>query len=117
MICPKCQSRMTTYDRQGVRIDQCERCRGIFLDRGELEQILAAEQRHYGAPTMPYGGHGGYGRPDSPPPFHGRPDSPGPYRGYPDSPPPHGGYHHPDSPPPYGHHKKRRRSFLEDLFD
>ncbi|RCV48961.1 TFIIB-type zinc ribbon-containing protein [Marinitenerispora sediminis] len=111
MICPKCQSRMNTYDRQGVRIEQCERCRGIFLDHGELEQILSAEQRHYGAPAMPYG------RPDSPAPYRGRPDSPGPYRGYPDSPPPHGGYYNADSPPPYGHHKRRRKSFLEDLFD
>ncbi|PRX96113.1 hypothetical protein CLV72_108119 [Allonocardiopsis opalescens] len=95
---------MRTINRQGLRIEQCEGCRGIFLDRGELEQIISAEQRHYGG-GMPHGG--GYG--DSPPPYRGRPDSPSPYHGG------HGGYS--DSPPPYGGQRRRRKSFLEDLFD
>jgi Zn-finger nucleic acid-binding protein len=34
---------MRTYERNGVLIDQCEECRGIFLDRGELEQLLDTE--------------------------------------------------------------------------
>jgi uncharacterized protein len=102
---------MMTFDRRGIRIDQCENCRGIFLDRGELEQIVNAEQSHYGAPA--YGGQ--YS--DSPRPYQGRRDSPPPYGGghYRDSPPPYGGGHHRDSPPPYG--RRRKRSFLEDLFD
>ncbi|NYE50169.1 hypothetical protein HDA32_005289 [Spinactinospora alkalitolerans] len=106
---------MITFDRMGIHIEQCERCRGVFLDAGELEQIVSAEQRHYGG-AAPYG-HGG--RPDSPGPYRGRPDSPGPYRGgrggYPDSPRPYGRGGYPDSPRPYGH--KRRKSFLEGLFD
>ena len=36
---------MNTYERNGVHVDQCSDCRGIFLDRGELEQLLNAESR------------------------------------------------------------------------
>jgi len=46
LTCPKCRGEMRTYERNGVLIDQCEECRGIFLDRGELEQLLDAEGRH-----------------------------------------------------------------------
>ncbi|MHB1569970.1 MAG: TFIIB-type zinc ribbon-containing protein [Solirubrobacteraceae bacterium] len=34
---------MRTYERNGVVVDQCRECRGIFLDRGELEQLVDAE--------------------------------------------------------------------------
>jgi uncharacterized protein len=102
---------MRTVDRQGVHIEQCENCHGIFLDRGELEHMLAAEDRFYGAtPYVPPGGH--RGKPDSPRPYrggHGKPDSPRPYRGE-----RHGG-HYSDSPRPYGH-GKQKKSFLGDLF-
>ncbi|WP_133848274.1 zf-TFIIB domain-containing protein [Labedaea rhizosphaerae] len=113
MICPKCQNQMRTVDRLGVHVEQCEGCRGIFLDRGELEQIAAAEQQHYSAAPPayqpePYAVHGS--RPDSPPPFRAEH-----HRRYPDSPKPYGG-HYQDSPRPYGH-KRKRRGFLEDLFD
>jgi Zn-finger nucleic acid-binding protein len=37
---------MRTYERNGILIDQCEECRGIFLDRGELEQLLDRERGH-----------------------------------------------------------------------
>lgn len=87
MICPKCQNMMVTVDRLGVHLEQCQGCRGIFLDRGELEQIAGAEQRHYAVPPQ-------Y-----------QPDSPRPYRD------------HRDSPPPYRGGKRRRRNFLEELFD
>ena len=53
MICPKCQNQMRTVDKNGVHIDQCEGCRGIFLDRGELEQIAGAEQSYYAAGPPP----------------------------------------------------------------
>lgn len=111
-----------TFNRQGLHIEQCEGCGGIFLDRGELERVVDAERRHYGAGAAygePYGPHPGAHYSDSPPPYHG---GHGPYRGRPDSPPPyygggHGPYRgHSDSPPPYGGHR-RRRSFLEGLFD
>jgi uncharacterized protein len=44
LVCPKCQSHMRTYERSGVTVDQCADCRGIFLDRGELERLVDAEQ-------------------------------------------------------------------------
>jgi Zn-finger nucleic acid-binding protein len=36
---------MRTYERSGVLIDQCTECRGIYLDRGELDRIVDAESR------------------------------------------------------------------------
>ena len=44
LICPKCQGLMRTYERSGITVDQCGDCRGIFLDRGELERLVDAEQ-------------------------------------------------------------------------
>ena len=44
LVCPKCQGLMRTYERSGVTVDQCSDCRGIFLDRGELERLVDAEQ-------------------------------------------------------------------------
>jgi uncharacterized protein len=103
---------MHTVDRQGVHIEQCQGCRGIFLDRGELEQIANAAQSFYG-------GHGAPHYQDSPP--HHRPHG----GHYSDSPPAYGHQqrgHYNDSPPPYGHHgghhggHKRKRGFFDELF-
>jgi Zn-finger nucleic acid-binding protein len=47
LICPKCGGEMRSYERNGVVVDQCTECRGIFLDRGELERLVDAEGRHY----------------------------------------------------------------------
>lgn len=46
LICPKCGGEMRTYERSGVHLDQCTECRGIFLDRGELEQLIDAADTH-----------------------------------------------------------------------
>ncbi|TDB76900.1 MULTISPECIES: zf-TFIIB domain-containing protein, partial [unclassified Micromonospora] len=43
LTCPKCHADMRQYERSGVVIDQCSECRGIFLDRGELEKLFEAE--------------------------------------------------------------------------
>ncbi len=43
LVCPKCQGAMRSYERSGITIDQCTECRGVFLDRGELEKLLDAE--------------------------------------------------------------------------
>lgn len=40
IICPWCHAEMHTRDRHGVEIDLCPNCHGIWLDRGELEQIV-----------------------------------------------------------------------------
>ncbi|WP_199441742.1 zf-TFIIB domain-containing protein [Umezawaea beigongshangensis] len=43
MQCPKCHANMRTYDRMGVHIEQCDGCRGVFLDYGELEALNRLE--------------------------------------------------------------------------
>jgi len=45
MQCPKCHANMRTFDRMGVHIEQCDGCRGVFLDYGELEAITRLEQQ------------------------------------------------------------------------
>ena len=45
--CPKCRGPWRRVERNGLVIDQCEQCQGIFLDRGELEQLLGAERAYY----------------------------------------------------------------------
>lgn len=48
LVCPKCKNPMRTYARNGITIDQCTICHGIFLDRGELEQLITAESSYLG---------------------------------------------------------------------
>lgn len=57
LLCPKCQNLMQQYERNGVHVDQCTECKGLFLDRGELEHLMKAEAAYYG--TAP-AGPGGY---------------------------------------------------------
>ena len=54
LVCPKCQGAMRAYERKGVTIDQCQECRGVFLDRGELDLLIDAEEQRYAAPPEPY---------------------------------------------------------------
>ncbi len=44
---------MRSYERNGVTVDQCTDCRGLFLDRGELEHLIDAESRFNGGPAAP----------------------------------------------------------------
>jgi len=57
LTCPKCHGEMRSYERSGVHVDQCAECRGIFLDRGELERLIDAENswadRVTAAPSSP----------------------------------------------------------------
>jgi uncharacterized protein len=89
MACPIDGATLVMSERQGIEIDYCPSCRGVWLDRGELDKIIerssAAEQptapptpanQSYGAPPQQHYGHG----------YHGKPH-------------------------------KRRKSFLEELFD
>ena len=42
MNCPRCEtSQLHEKERDGVTIDLCRECRGIWLDRGELEKLIA----------------------------------------------------------------------------
>ena len=40
MKCPQCETMLTIAERQGVEIDLCPKCRGVWLDRGELDKII-----------------------------------------------------------------------------
>jgi uncharacterized protein len=46
MRCPKCETALDTHERHGVVIEQCPGCQGVFLDRGELEQLIDAESEY-----------------------------------------------------------------------
>ncbi|MFN0248462.1 MAG: zf-TFIIB domain-containing protein [Kofleriaceae bacterium] len=43
MNCPRCSRSMSEVDRDGITIDRCNSCRGIWLDRGELEKLIARD--------------------------------------------------------------------------
>lgn len=93
LLCPKCTSEMRTYERNGVTVDQCTSCKGIFLDRGELDRLIDAEGSFYNS------GNAASAAPQAPP---------APYRDndrYDD-----------DRRPGYSS-GKRRKSFLGELFD
>ncbi|WP_129841529.1 zf-TFIIB domain-containing protein [Streptomyces sp. RFCAC02] len=83
MQCPKCGAMMHTFNRNGVQIEQCSGCRGIFLDFGELEQLTRLEAQ-WSAPQAP------------PPAAPYQQQGHGPAWGAPQ----HGGH--------YGHHGHRR---------
>ena len=40
MQCPSCQTELKAATRHGVHIDICPECRGVWLDRGEIENLL-----------------------------------------------------------------------------
>ncbi|HEX2411179.1 MAG TPA: zf-TFIIB domain-containing protein [Solirubrobacteraceae bacterium] len=49
MTCPSCGGELVDLERSGVRVDACRNCRGVWLDRGELDRILENERRVVGA--------------------------------------------------------------------
>lgn len=40
MNCPNCNETLIMADRQGIEIDYCPKCRGVWLDKGELDKII-----------------------------------------------------------------------------
>ena len=76
LSCPKCQSEMRSYERNRVLVDQCTGCGGLFLDKGELEQLSAAENSWHG-----------------------------------------GSQHAPQQQSPQQPYRKKKKSFLSELFD
>ncbi|MCI1261901.1 MAG: zf-TFIIB domain-containing protein [Tetrasphaera jenkinsii] len=118
LTCPKCGSAMRSYERNRVLVDQCTGCGGLFLDRGELEALVAAEtawnQSAPPAPQQPMaqqspapqpGIQDGRGYQQPPVQAYGQ----APYRTYSKAP------RYATSKGYYGH--RRRRSFLSELFD
>ena len=95
MTCPVDGAELKMSERQGVEIDYCPTCRGVWLDRGELDKIIDRA--------------GPEAAPPPPPPAEVRPQQQQPhYRGD-DRSYDRGGYD-----PRY---KKKRKSFLDDIFD
>lgn len=47
MKCPSCNETLLMSDKKGIEIDYCPSCRGIWLDRGELEKIIERSADHY----------------------------------------------------------------------
>lgn len=46
MKCPNCSETLIMTERQGVEIDYCPKCRGVWLDKGELDKILEKSQQN-----------------------------------------------------------------------
>jgi Zn-finger nucleic acid-binding protein len=71
MKCPTCpDSTLAMTDRQGFEIDYCPQCRGVWLDRGELDKLIER------AASMPPVGGSHRGKPHpSRPPYGRRPKS------------------------------------------
>lgn len=88
MNCPVCNVELKMADRQGVEVNYCPGCRGVWIERGGLDKIidrsagLSARSRQTEYPQSEYGGH-----------------------------------HHDDDDDEHGHGSRRRRSFLSNLFD
>ena len=111
MRCPVDNETLVMADRSGVEIDYCPKCRGVWLDRGELDKIIDRAAGGPAAPVMADADQprGTRGFPSAPPPVY----QPEPQR-------PRGSYRgddHDDDAHRSGRNKKRRESFLGDLFD
>lgn len=78
LLCPACMVELSIAERQGVEIDYCPKCRGVWLDRGELDKII--DRSAATAPTQQ-------------------------------------GYEEEEYRSRGGRRPRRRKSFLEELFD
>lgn len=98
MQCPVDGTTLQMSERSGIEIDYCPQCRGVWLDRGELDKIIQRSEQD-SAPAAP--------QPQAPPLQPG-----GPWGQQPGYPPQHG------YDPRHGHKPyKRKKSFLHELFD
>jgi Zn-finger nucleic acid-binding protein len=96
MACPVDGAALVMSERSGIEIDYCPTCRGVWLDRGELDKIIERNASSQ-APQQAQA-------PQAPPPQP---------QGAPWGAPPQQNYGH-----GYGHHPhKRKKSFLEEIFD
>jgi uncharacterized protein len=60
MQCPTDGTTLTMSERSGIEIDYCPQCRGVWLDRGELDKIIErsmTQQAPAAAPPPPQGGY------------------------------------------------------------
>ena len=102
MQCPVCKVPLVMTDRQGIEIDYCPQCRGVWLDRGELDKIIERQATMTGQVPAQAPGYRGYeGRPHE---YDDDDDDDDDRR--------HGGY---DRGGYYD--RRRRRGWLGDIFD
>ena len=53
MLCPHCKNTtLAMTERQGIEIDYCPTCRGIWLDRGELDRLIERAERESAPPAF-----------------------------------------------------------------
>ena len=98
MLCPTCDNvSLAMTDRQGIEIDYCPNCRGIWLDRGELDRLIERAESASAATASAHVGPAAPPRHDAS--YTRQHDDR--LRG-----------HHPD-----GHRKKHRKSLIGELFD
>ncbi len=97
MACPNDGATLVMSERSGIEIDYCPTCRGVWLDRGELDKIIERNAAESAPPPQAAQQH-------APPPHQQQPWGQQQQQ-------PQGGYG-------YGHKPhKRRKGFLEELFD
>ncbi len=97
MKCPVCQVELKIADRLGIEIDYCPNCRGVWLDRGELDKIIDRAFQESSPRKTP-------SVRSAPPPEE-----------YDDEP-----YEHRDYPPRHSHDRykrRKKRNWLEEIFD
>ena len=97
MQCPVCRVPLAMSDRQGIEIDYCPQCRGVWLDRGELDKIVersapagTSASASAPRPAPSYAQHGGQQ---------------------------HSGYGHGQNQGFGAKPHKRKKSFFEEIFD
>jgi uncharacterized protein len=111
MRCPVDNETLVMADRGGVEIDYCPKCRGVWLDRGELDKII---ERSLSAPGPAPAAASGY----MPPPQQAAPVyQPEPQRAPQGFRPDDRRRDHDDDDYRHGYKKKRKESFLGELFD
>lgn len=99
MKCPIDQATLTMTERQGIEIDYCPECRGVWLDRGELDKLIEAGSGSRPAAAPPQQQY----REERPPQYRDeRPRYEDDDRRYKDD---------------HYYKKKKKEGFLKDLFD
>ena len=107
MKCPQCEIPLLMTDRKGVEIDYCSQCRGIWLDKGELDKIITLYGEEFSreqpaaheppppgrAPRENVHSHGGYDEAD------------------------YGGHYTNNRHHHKSHHRHKKKKGLMDIFD
>jgi len=112
MNCPKCNVALSMSDRQGVEIDYCPQCRGVWLDRGELDKIIERAALAAAPPPAAVAAAAPARATGAPPPM---PPPQRDYRRRDDD--DDDDYRHRGQAGYDSHGRKKKKGFLGDLFD